>query len=46
MAIYVDDICIVAKDPAKIINILQDKYEYKLKNTVAEGYSDRDGQHQ
>ena len=33
MAIYVDDICIVAKDPAKNINILQDKYEYKLKNT-------------
>ena len=33
MAIYVDDLCIVAKEPEKIIKELQDKYNYKLKNT-------------
>ena len=33
MAIYVDDLCIVAKDPENIINTLQDTHKYKLKNT-------------
>ena len=33
MAIYVDDLCIVAKDPESIIDTLQNRYNYKLKNT-------------
>ena len=32
-AIYVDDLCIVAKDPEEITGIFQEDYKYKLKNT-------------
>ena len=33
IAIYVDDLCIVAKDPEIITRIFQEDYKYKLKNT-------------
>ena len=31
IATYVDDICIVAKDPKEITRQLQEDYEFKLK---------------
>ena len=33
IACYVDDLCIVAKDPENITNLLHKKYGYKLKGT-------------
>ena len=33
IASYVDDLCMVAKDPARIIDILENEHEYKLKGT-------------
>ena len=33
IAIYVDDLCIAAKDPEEITRIFQEDYKYKLKNT-------------
>ena len=33
IAIYVDDLCIVALDPKSITDVLTDKYSYKLKGT-------------
>ena len=31
IAVYVDDLCIVAQDPKQIINILKSKYKLKVK---------------
>lgn len=31
IAVYVDDLCIAAKDPEEIINTLKNKYKFKLK---------------
>ena len=33
IAIYVDDLAIVAKDPKSLFQVLIDKYKYKLKGT-------------
>lgn len=33
IAVYVDDLLIASKDPQGIIDVLQDKYEFKLKGT-------------
>ena len=33
IAIYVDDLCIAAKDPKAITDLLAEKYKYKLKGT-------------
>ena len=33
VASYVDDLCIVAKDPTKIIQLLESQHHYKLKGT-------------
>ena len=33
IAVYVDDLATAAKDPLRIINILQDVYKFKLKGT-------------
>ena len=31
IAVYVDDLCIAAKDPRKMINVLKSKYHLKVK---------------
>ena len=33
IAVYVDDLCLAMKDPKGFIDILKDKYDYKLKGT-------------
>ena len=33
IASYIDDLCIVAKEPIKIIHYLESTYKYKLKGT-------------
>jgi len=33
IAVYVDDLCIAAKNPQEIADILENKYKYKLKGT-------------
>ena len=50
IASYVDDLCIVAKEPMNIINELENKHRYKLKDTGLISYhlgcdyfTDKDG---
>jgi hypothetical protein len=31
IGVYVDDLAIVAKDPQEIVNVLEQKYKFKLK---------------
>ena len=38
IAVYVDDLAIVAKDPKAIVDILQNKYNYKLKGVGSIDY--------
>ena len=33
VAVYVDDLAFALNDPQKFVNILQDKYNFKLKGT-------------